>query len=326
MTILNATPFRDDEEDIRDLDGGHARIFLLKATFAIGADGSLAPSETQRDICEGPSWLGALGASSMIEDSDWAPVKHTTDIAIIGSIHAPRDHVATMLTPSFRIGRWHKRIRVTGDRRIHREIGGSHVDQPRPFRAMPIAWERCFGGKTSTGKVLAENPIGCGQIPADSHTPSIMPNFERPDAPCSPGHGTPDGLGFVDRGWKPRIAFAGSYDDTWMTYRRPLWPLDIDIRYFNSSRADMTYPGFLQGGERVALSQCLPGGDLQMSLPRMRIAFEGRLRRGRFQVPGVLDTCLIDLDAPSLTLVWRAKVRIAANENESDVRLVVHPH
>ena len=326
MAVRNDTLFLADEEDVVDADGWTVRLMVAKATFDIEGELKLTPAKDQRPIRETPLWAKEPGRSSLIEEGDWAPMKPATDIAVIGSIRPLRGHAAYELMAEFRVGRWQKAMRVIGDRLISNGPFGPSIGQPEPFVAMPILWERCFGGTTATGRLCPENPIGRGYLdPEELDDPlgRCMPNLETAARPAAINRGDPSGLGWIDRGWAPRPRYAGTYDDRWMKTRMPLLPLDFDHRFFHGVPPDMIYPGYLQGGEPVSVMGCRLDGPRQFALPTFAVSFRGRLRTGQFVRPAMLDTLLLDLDTSRVTLVWRAKIRIATNEREGDTILQV---
>lgn len=326
MTVLHDTPFLADDEDLRDSDGSHVRLMVLKATFEIGKNGNLTPSENQRPIAAGPVWLGEPGRSSLIEDGDWALKKPSADIAIVGHIRPPHCQPVRQLLARFSIGHWTKTVRVVGDRPILAGAFTMQVGDPLPFTSMPIMWERSFGGTSADGRQHRCNPIGRGLVDRkdlEDADGRFMPNFENPELPSRINGGESTGLGFIDCGWEPRIHYAGTYDEDWIRHRMPLFPKDFDHRFFNASPPDMVYPGHLKGGEIGLLEGCCPDGPLKFTLPRMSVYFAGKRRSGIFECEAVMDTLLLDLDRLCLSCVWRAKVAIAANEREYDVRAEV---
>ena len=46
------------------------------------------------------------------------------------------------------------------------------------------------------------------------------------------------GLGAVGRWWQPRLALAGTYDDSWKQTRWPGLPEDFDFGYWNCAPED----------------------------------------------------------------------------------------
>jgi hypothetical protein len=184
---------------------------------------------------------------------------------------------------------------------------------------MPILWERAYGGRDESGKVPEmhpENPVGRGFRSKSSKLPidqSLLPNLEDPQAPVrSPGdRPKPCGLGPIAPWWSPRPSYAGTYDDTWKKDRLPLLPVDFSPIFHHAAPHDQIIPGALQGGETLTLTGVRPGGGgYHFPLPAVRPGAEVQL--GGEWIPLALrcDTVIVDTDAQTLSLVFRASMPI----------------
>lgn len=146
-------------------------------------------------------------------DKDTYPCKPVTDIIVHGAAHAV-DHEVVDLIASVEIGEVTRRVRVHGDRRVEAVRGGVAVfSKPAPFHAMPLLYERSYGGfdehaARTQGDGLAElaasfgadfagasrftyprNARGVGFLIAmevERHTGAPVPNLEDPDDPVLP--------------------------------------------------------------------------------------------------------------------------------------------
>ena len=120
------------------------------------------------------------------------------------------------------------------------------------------------------------------------------------------------GLGAVGRWWQPRLALAGTYDDSWKQTRWPGLPEDFDFGYWNCAPEDqqIDYPG---GGERVVLAGLHPNGEVRFRLPRPDLKLLLHLDVGvPLFKPLVTDTLIFDFQAYELGVVQRAVVAAAA--------------
>jgi hypothetical protein len=73
--------------------------------------------------------------------------KPLTDVIVRGTAHARRGPV-TSLETAVQVGAARKTVRVTGDRRIEVQAGGVlGFTAPEPFTAMPLTWDRAYGGR-----------------------------------------------------------------------------------------------------------------------------------------------------------------------------------
>ncbi len=78
--------------------------------------------------------------------SDFWPRKQYTDVAVIGSAHAPDSNSVTTLPVSVRVGKRHKRITVIGERFIEFEHGKPRISDSAPYTSMPLGIDKAYGG------------------------------------------------------------------------------------------------------------------------------------------------------------------------------------
>src|SRR5690606_38594533 len=106
--------------------------------------------------------------------------------------------------------------------------------------------------------------------------------------------------------WMPRRALGGTYDDTWVRERAPLWPADVDRRFLSAAAPGLFASPHLEGGEDVDLVGVDADGPIRFRLPRRRLVaklcFRARVERIRLRVEAVM----LERDARAVTLIWRA--------------------
>jgi hypothetical protein len=336
MELLHDSPFLGSLDPILDRDGTEARVAILKATYSLRDDGRLLIAEEQEPIWPVDQHLGAPG-SSVLYESDGGYHKPGTDVVVVGAVYAPKGRPVTSCLCSLTVGQRTKTIQVFGGRHwsYSRVLGITKTD-PVPFVEMPLCWERAFGGADpQAGEDVhgwePRNPIGTGfrlVKRAESLDGLALPNFEDPlhliaswkDKPA------PQGMGFVGRSWSPRRRFAGTYDEAWKKYRRPLPPQDFDYRFFQGAPEDMIHQEYLRGGEPVRAIQLTSRGVEQFLLPEVRVTFHVQSRRRALEVPGVLDTVVFSFAKRRVSLVWRCKYPVSMNEPSDVARAQVWWH
>jgi hypothetical protein len=284
-------------------------LVAVRCTFQIHPDGTTSPAEEQDPVVMAPKHLGEPGASSLRYDTDFVLTKPTTDVILHGCAYAPGGEPATTVDVSLRVGAVRKALRVTGDRPYQQSVLGVAVGPVQPFTKMPLTYERAYGGgdpadPTKDRRRFDErNPVGTGYGPAVGNS---APNVEYP------GLGTkrrPAGFGPISSHWQPRAGHGGTYDDAWRKKRAPLYPDDLDDRFFLCSPEDQRPAKFLRGGEPVELINLTPGGRLAFVLPRVALGFETVFRTGeRVRHKGALHTVILEPDAPRVVLVWRTSL------------------
>lgn len=317
--FVNLTPFAAQPLLLSDERGADVLTFVVKGTFSIHANRdatSLAIADEQPPPCVAPKYNGEPGASSVKYDADTALVKLGTDVVLVG--HAYPTHLgATSVDVSLTVGPARLAARVYGDRVWTSTLGRWMASTPQPFDAMPLVYERAFGGWDRRSPDPAHhdyeprNPVGVGFV-AKKH-PTLqdgapLPNIENPHEPISSpaDRPTPVGFGFIGPHWQPRARYAGTYDDRWKEREMPLLPHDFDRRFYSAAHPALTFQGFLRGGEPVEILNASPRGALRFWLPTAQPFATVRMKDGSTHRIGMaLDTIVVDADEDRLYLVWR---------------------
>jgi hypothetical protein len=310
LQLVNKTPFAAQLALFPDQYGIDSLYVILKATFTIGqqwtiADEQKLPQAADEFYSDDPT------ASSIKYATDFHIGKPATDIILIGNAAPPDGREATQLDVNLTVGRVSKTVRVFGDRVWEDGKAGS----ARPFTAMPLLYEKAFGGiHAKDGAILAgeaRNPVGCG-FSGKRKTREMnglpLPNLEDPRKllQYSGDVVAPAGFGVISPNWQPRLSFAGTYDEHWQKHRAPYLPDDFDLRFFNMAHPDLIYPGYLQGGEPVNISGIGPHGPLQFNLPTVGLSTDVYIK-SRIEHPLFhLETLLIEPDDLQLSMTWRA--------------------
>jgi hypothetical protein len=225
-------------------------------------------------------------------------------------------------------------IRVFGPRHWKAGLLTTSMSEPEEFTKMPLTFENAFGGKDATHKDSSRhgweprNPVGKGFRVNPLNEPEKgkgldgwpLPNLEDPGALIRSwkDRPAPAAPGFVCRSWAPRVAYAGTYDEAWVSQRCPIVPADFDNRYFNAAPPGQVCPGYLKGGEPVSLTHVTPEGRLAFALPRVRLGLEARCLNQTLRRDLVLDTVVLDTDRMRCSLVWRCSVRYRHSLDEWD--------
>lgn len=280
---------------------GLSTTFVLKESFRL----QLAPSSTpfsEPGFSSQDRRLQVDLNQTEFDPTDVAPHKPSSDLLLSATCHPPGGKPATACRVAFLVGRWSKELIAVGDR----VWKGGVPTIAAPFTQMPIRYENSFGGPG-----YALNPAGTG------FNDGRLPNVEIPGALItSPDHRpTPAGFGPIAPDSPARMKKAGTYDKKWLKERWPWYPEDFDWSYFNAAPEDQQLPGYLRGDEELMFENLHPEHSIYKTrLPGMRarcmvvdrVDGAERLR----EVPLVLDTLWVDMDAEKLVLVWRGNVEV----------------
>ncbi len=311
LQLLNKTPFAAKMALLPNEEGVDSLYINLKATFNIAKDWTLVDEQTLP--VEADEYWGEPAQSSIRYGSDFHLGKLASDIILSGHACAPGQKPVRQLDVELSVGQVKKSVRVFGDRQWQQ----GQATQPEPFTMMPMIYEKAFGGKHIEEKQFissdVRNPVGCGYVgkrKVEEIEGLKLPNLEDPaqlirspqDSPV------PACFGCVAPHWEPRASLAGTYDEQWETQRAPYLPDDFDKRFFNVAHSDLIYPGYLQGGENVTITNMRAEGNLNFKLPLIKPVLK-IVSGGLHKTPGFnLETLLIEPDHMQLSMLWKASM------------------
>ncbi len=327
VIIENQTPFATVDFCAVDKRGQGLVVTCVCGTFCLPEPDrlSLAPLEladTQEPPPLADRFVGEPGKSSLREAGQAVYGRPGTDITFEGSAWAPAERPVDSMLVRVRVGNHLRGVHVFGERVWTRGIFGLAASAPRPFVSMELTYERSFGGVAPNGLLFDEhNPVGRGFGGARDN--DLLPNLENATGrgPDAGGRG-PAGLGPIASHWRDRAKFAGSYDETWIRERAPLWPRDLDLRFFCAAPPGMTATPWLVGGEEVVIAGASPRGTYQFTLPRYALVgvvlIRGRPRRSLLR----LDAVHFQTDLGKVKLYWRMAMPFEASVSEHELTTI----
>lgn len=309
LQIVNATPFAVARTVVFNEKAEHIWVVSVKGTFQYGADGELTLAETPEPVAESTRYAGDAGLSTLLRDPELVMDHPGTAVTLYGTARSADGRPCKVLDVSMRVGAMQRRLRVFGDRRWHRSLLGLRASQPEPFAAMPLVYERAYGGADAeTGARYAANPIGVGYYLKQKHAvDKPLPNLEDPDALLAHWHEQPAPACFaaVPAAWSPRLERAGTADERWQRERAPLWPEDFQRRHLVASPDAQCVASRLRGGERVRLENLGGQSVVEFELPRVTFDMRAKFAAGQAAMPVDLDRVIIEADRNQVMMVWR---------------------
>jgi hypothetical protein len=254
-----------------DATGAPRLSIIVKATFTIASQ----PRASDRQLPVFAADVVGDPPSSVRFESDLVPFKPRADVVLVGRAYAPGGRPVTQLMAGLRVGSLRYGVTVFGDRTWQwQPMAPPSISEPQPFSAMDLVYERAFGGIDGpAGMYCKENLVGTGFIgkkTAKRVSGLELPNIEDPGNLITAWdtHPRPVGLGFYGRGWMPRLAYAGTYDEKYLKDRHPLLPGDFSYRLFNGAHPDLQMEAYPQGDEEVVLVNVCPHDpDVRFRLP-----------------------------------------------------------
>lgn len=319
--LENLTRFSAVDLPSMNKEGEELLVIVVAGRFELPPAGRPSneppkPSEEQRPPVMEDVYWGEPGASSLRYEGQTAYTRPGTDIYVSGTAWALGGKPVTEMLAAVKVGPCQKAVRVFGTRVWYRGALGLKASAPRPFESMPLRYERSFGGVAqSTGKgppaYEPRNPVGMGLYgSAKEAVEQPLPNLEDPlllmSSPTD--RVPPAGFGPIARSWQPRLALAGTYDETWVKQRSPLWPGDFDPRFFHAAAPGLVASPELKGGESVVLAGLARDGQIAFPLPQHRLVVKSVFRHRVDRRSLALDAIRIEPDERALTLIWRAAI------------------
>ena len=313
----NRTPFAADRTWVRDVEGEHQWIVAVKATYAVGEDGSLELADEQPAPLHAAEHYGSPATTSVRLPADLTLPKPGTDVLLNATAHAPSGEPATEVPVTMRIAGRTKTLIVHGERNYTRSAS-LQTSAAAPFLSCPIRYELAYGGQdlrepdASRRRIEPRNPVGRG-VSSSSLRGQPAHRIEYPGE--HPAKAPPAGFAAIASHWSPRRGLAGTYDERWTQTKRPLLPDDFDPASLLASPQDQRPDaGRLHGGEPIQLLNMTPSGWLALVLPRHTLTLITRFGRRRAEHPAQLATVLLDTDAMRLTLVWQSALAVSSRD------------
>ncbi len=311
LQIDNQTPFYAVLSVLPDRNAIETLHVILKATLVLRP--RLALAAAQLPVTLADEYYGDPTDSSLKAVSEIHIGKPGTDVLLVGRAWAPQGQAVHQTLVRVVAAERHKSVRVVGDR-VWQSDGTATA--PEPFEAMPLVWERAFGGSHSfEERTLAEerNPIGvgfAGRRGAQELAGHPVPNLENPGEPLErqgQSH-TPVCFAPTAPQWLPRRAFAGTYDEIWQRRRAPYLPVDFDPRFLQCAAPELAFDRYLQGGEPIEVHGASPEGPIAFPIPAASLQVAVKVAGSLEHPPVNLETVLLEPDETRVSLTWRAAV------------------
>lgn len=308
--IQNYTPFAVAGGFVYDREGRLQWVVAVRATLEFSESGQLTRSAFQAPVSRVAAFHGPAATSSLLHDAELLLPKRFTDVILDAQAWAPGQRPVAELDVGFELGRIRKRLRVYGERTwVRHATQGIVPGTPKPFVTSPIKYEHAFGGQDKSGRSFLHNPVGRGYaLSPEDLLHSLAPNIEDPSAPTMAARppARAAGFGAVAAHWAERTRFAGTYDERWQRERAPLWPDDLDERFFQSAPSDQQVPGRLSGGEECLLLHLTRAGQARFRIPRIAIRVSTQFKQGVEHSDARLNTVFIQSQTQQLTIGWSA--------------------
>lgn len=297
---------------------------------------SLQFCKQQAPLCMADEHYGEPDRTSTRLESDIVPYKPRLDVIVNGTAHAPGDKPAAAFGAAIRIYERTRSVLVCGPRDWKRGVTGWNLTEPAPITVLPLRYDYASGGLhriEDRDYAAATNVVGMGWYP-----PEFLRQFRGDHLPApqiesyehrlrGPGDELPAaGFGFIGRGWRGRIEYAGTADAAWQAQRHPLLPRDFRMDFWNGAPAEQQFPhppplsGVPIATQNLVAARDVPGQGVHFTVPVESVFALVGLERGIGLTRDlILDTIVVDMDALKVYCTYR--VALAEELDIAEVQL-----
>jgi len=309
--------------------GEHSLAVIAKTSLALTAADRLEPiAPADQPSLTGDRYAEDDRAASCLYASDFVPFKPRGEITFEGSGHAAGGAPVTELDVSFGLADAVKTLRVFGDRHWVIDRSGRHrPSEPDPFVSMPLVYEKAFGGPA-----YDLNPAGIGYrggaVIGGRDKRTALPNVEDPRnllrTPRDMRY--PAGFAPINAAWKERRDHVGSYGPDYFKNHWPSVPPDFNWAYYCAAPRNQRASGFYRGDETIVADNLHPRyPKIRAPLPGIRQRCFALIREedgfGMQEVQMNLDSIHVDLNAETVSLVWRGSLPVSSLQAPEVARL-----
>jgi len=311
--LKNETSYSAGRGWYRDINGAEVWVVAVKATYSIQPDGSVVP------VTSLPINTGVVNypdSEEMLYDTDLGPEKTATDILLNGHAWSPMNKQVADLFVGMKVAATCRLAKVTG----RRVWNGIEYSSPTHFTKMPLR----YANMASTGLDLEEtcNPLGVHSDPVTAENTSHLPEIEFLSDKGYPGFGA------VPRNWPDRLRYAGTYDQNWQDNRAPLFPEDLNSRFWQSAPPPQYATGQLRGGEIVTLANLTPpdfstSPIISFAIPKISLHLNTGFTDGSTHIHRAkMHTVIIEPDYPRFSVVWHSALPCHQRVNMLDATTI----
>jgi hypothetical protein len=330
----------------QDCEGAPIYTVLVKRTYDIVPGQPLKRAAADRPIALIDEYYdhGDAETSTVMFEAEMVAFKAMTDVVFIGKAYAPEGRPVQTLDAGLQVdGSGRKLLRLTGDRRCVFRPGQSPLfTEPKPFATLDLRYDLAYGGKDRFSFPEApvfypRNHMGKGFVVKnmkESVHNLALPNIEDPQDLLTPDRilvheaegwrlqPMPQGLGWYQKTWYPRMFFAGVIppflspgaltreehlglvpkDHVALFLRRKI--PSMHPRFHNGASPGLAVP-YLKGDETIRLKALTPEGMIHFRLPgetpeiRLDIGLPGH------ELDVVVQSVCIRGEDRQVDVIWR---------------------
>lgn len=301
----------------------------------------LVYDKEQGELFDSDEYYEKVGNSSVRYESDIIPFKKYTDIIINAKAVSPKEDGELS---------WSTNVKIYDDtnsllkeyplaikaEKIYHKAGIIWTPTiSKKQKSVDIRYEKAYGGtifiideKTQEEQHIycnQFNPIGCGVKKIKDPKPYI--NSEQILHIDGKKRDIPAGYGFIDKSWKTRLPYAGTFDEQWLENKHPILPDDYDIYYNQAANTNLIMDTYIKHNYKIQLIN-LKNNHLNISftIPKLNtlIRIKNELTTSIHKMN--IDTIIVDLDDENddenfVYISYRAYTKKTFDTNSVDIMI-----
>ena len=295
-------------------------------------------SKDQGELFASDVYYADVGKSSLQYPSDYVNYKKYTDIIINANAISPNNKASNTWTCGIEVYDEEQKLLIDYNLDIKSEVKytkallGRNKEKEAKTLSVPIRYEKAFGGIIQKKSKNDEeeyiytngyNPIGCGKhkrknISKITYDEQILYKDDHKQKDRIPA-----GFGAIDKSWKSRLKYAGTYDDKWQKNQYPLPPKDYNDMFNQSSHPNLMLNTHLKDNTKIILKNLIPNISFcTIYIPTLPIINKINTYTGNIYNKMNIDTVLIDIDKEdnySLYISYRKQVELLEENSISEV-------
>ncbi len=321
MELKNHTQFTVQHWLTLSPKGARLGNLLIKAQFNVSIDSlgkAMVSGGIPAQLLAQDVFFGEPNKSSVRMESDFSPLKPTTDVTANVTAYAPNQQPSSKWEAGIHLeGLPPAMLNIYGPRCWERVLMVPVYSEAEPCTCVPIRFENAFGGHCNESDTVSEfNPIGKGMLPVgETLNRQSVHQLEWVDEVLEESKARkpqpPAGFGVHHRSWQPRLCLAGTYDQKWLDNHHPLLPTDFDRRHYLAGSERLRPKKFLKGGESIRFFNLDPlYSTVTLKVPEHNFLWEVQMENGDKGVGRChLDSLHFDMengvDGGVITVTWK---------------------
>ncbi|WP_448565337.1 DUF2169 family type VI secretion system accessory protein [Thalassotalea ganghwensis] len=296
------------------------KTLTVKQSYEFDASGQVYVLSPSIDICMAEQMSGEPNSSSLIQALETVPFKQGFEVYGNLTAYPPKGKTARVIEVMLALYQdqqplMEKVLRVTGKRQWQRSLLGAKASDPQPLAPVALNYENTYGGIDSEkpDKHFEQNPAGYGyrlKSPIGQHLPLV--EYPKQLLTHPKNKGVAASYGPIPQFWQPRLDLMPDVDEQAAVAGEYPYSARLANNFYNCAPQDQQLDVEFSDGFTLKMKGLMPNTDyhdiIAIDLPYIEpviALFNGEHQK---QLAMTCDTLVLDCDANSFHLIWRANI------------------